>query len=95
MMQELGQFLMENGFEWKKRTSFFQRIYFAKQGTINFYLVNLDQTHFSEKKKERFIELLHVFSEQYQFPMQANSNFAQCAPITFTDSQDSQQQTNK
>ncbi|NGP88532.1 hypothetical protein [Fodinibius halophilus] len=95
MMQEFGQFLNENNFQWGNRTSFFQRIYFDKNGSIDYYFVNLDQTHFSDKKRKQFLKLLHAFSEKYQFPMQAESNFAQCAPITFVDPKSTEQKSNR
>lgn len=85
MMREFGNFLQENDFDWEEQVSFFQRIYFNNDGTIDYYFVNLDETNLSEEKKEQFKNLLHEFSNDYQFSMEAESNFAQCAPITFVD----------
>ncbi len=93
MMQEFGQFLMEHGFKWGGRTSFFQRIYFNNDGTIDYYFVNLDQSQLSAEKKKRFKKLLQKFSANYQFPMKAESNFAQCAPITFVDPKSTKQKS--
>lgn len=91
MMQEFGNFLRDHNFQWGEQTTFFQRIYFDSNGTIDYYFVNFDNSNLSKEQKEHFKKLLQDFSGNYQFPMQADSKFAQCAPITFVDPSKSDQ----
>lgn len=85
MMASMGTFLTDNGFEWGEKTRFFQRIYFDRSGTIDYYFVHLDRTNFSDNKKTQLQSLLQEFSAQYTFPLSGSSNFAQCSPIVFAD----------
>lgn len=83
MQQSLGKYLHANGFSWEKPVPIFTRVYFAPDGTINYYLVNLANAGLSDKETKSFLSLLHKFIESYKISYTANSRFAQCSPVLF------------
>jgi len=92
MMQKLGNFLHKNNFEWGERTTFFQRIYFNRDGKIDYYFINLRKTGFSEAKKEQLKKLLTNFSDNYKISLSTDMDFAQCSPVTFVDPKSNKEQ---
>jgi hypothetical protein len=83
MLQDLGKYLKANGFNWGKPTPGFNRIYFNKKGTIDYFLYNFRKGDVAEEKEKQFDVLLNKFIKTYQFPMKAKTGFAQCSPVRY------------
>jgi hypothetical protein len=83
LLQELGNYLKANDFLWTSPTKGFNRIYFAKDGKIDYFLYSFRPDQLSLIKEDRFGELLSKFILDYKFPMEAKVKFAQCSPVTY------------
>ncbi len=83
MQQDLGAYLRKSGFSWKKPESIFTRVYFAPDGSINYYLVNLANTSLDDSEKRSFLNLVNKFIESYKISYTATTRFAQCSPVLF------------
>lgn len=86
LLQDFGKFLSDNNFKWEKPTRCFNRIYFSSNGTIDYFLFNFlgkiedKPTGHTEKEFQR---LLNAFISDYEFPLTAETKFAQCSPTTY------------
>ena len=85
MLNTLAGFLKENGFRWDKKTRCFNRVYFNSEGKINYFLFNFYPDQIESTKEQQFEKLIGDFIKTYQFPLKANSNFAQCSPVSYND----------
>lgn len=86
LLQDFGKFLSENNFQWEKQTRCFNRIYFAADGTIDYFVFNfLGNTEDKPPahKQLEFQRLLNAFIKNYRFPLAAKIKFAQCSPATY------------
>lgn len=86
LLDELNNFLDENGFKWDKRTKCFNRIYFNSNGSVDYFLYNFtddaeDQP--SSEKKFEFKRLLNLFIHDYKLLITASTKFVQCGPVTY------------
>lgn len=90
MLQDLGNFLSKNNFNWEKPTRCFNRIYFNSDGTIDYFLFNFlgkPEDKPLEEKQLEFKKLLNVFIKDYKFALSAKTKFAQCSPTTYMPKQ--------
>jgi len=86
LLQDLGQFLSDQRFTWKKATRCFNRIYFSPDGSIDYFLFNFlgkAEDKPDEVTEKEFQNLLNLFIANYQFPLTAKVKFAQCSPTTY------------
>lgn len=83
LLQNFGKYLTKNEFFWDKTTMCFNRIYFDKNGKIDYFLYNFRPNQISEKREEEFKRLLNNFIQDYMFPLSAKVNFAQCSPVNY------------
>jgi hypothetical protein len=83
LLQALGKHLKANGFEWETKTRCFNRIYFNKDGEIDYFLFNFYPDQIESDKEKEFEKLLNTFIQSYTFPLTASKNFAQCSPVTY------------
>lgn len=87
LLQDLGNFLAENDFQWEQPTRCFNRIYFNEDGTIDYFLFNFvgkAESAPSAAVQDNFEALLNRFVQDYTFPLTADRKFAQCSPATFS-----------
>lgn len=77
MLQDLGSYLQDHDFVWEKQTGCFNKVYFNKDGKIDYFLYNLNP-QLDETQAEKFRTLLQAFIETYQLPVQADKKFTQC-----------------
>lgn len=86
MLGDLAKYLNKNGFWWgNSRTRIFNRIYFEPDGSISYYLVNLEPAGMEKVKQNAFLFLLNNFIQHYKIKIKANSRFAQCSPVLYQD----------
>jgi len=89
LLQDFGAFLNKNSFKWETKTKCFQRIYFAPNGKIDYFIYNfklknvLPENLISEEKQKEFERLLKLFVKDYTFFTSANEKFAQCSPTSY------------
>lgn len=83
LQQDLGRYLRKNGFDWKKPTPVVVRVYFAPDGGINYYLVNLANAGLNDTEKKSFLNLLNKFTKRYKISYTASTGFAQCSKVLF------------
>src|ERR1700744_1066013 len=84
-MQGLGAYLKANNFRWEKQVHCFNRIYFAPNGKVDYFLYNFPPGEISAAKEQEFTNLLSQFVKNNQFGLTANERFAQCSPIKYAD----------
>lgn len=89
LLQDFGSFLNKNNFKWETKTRCFQRIYFAPNGKIDYFIYNFKlknvflENLISEEKQKEFQRLLELFVKEYTFSSTAAEPFAQCSPTSY------------
>lgn len=82
-LQGLGKHLKSNGFEWETSTKCFNRIYFDKDGSIDYFLFHFIEENVPDEKAEQFRDLLEKYISDYRYPVTASVKFAQCGPVRY------------
>ena len=83
LLNSLAVYLNNNNFKWAMPTRIFNRIYFAPDGSINYYLVNLVGTNLTDEKQQQFLNLLNSFIKTNKINITADTRFAQCSPVIY------------
>lgn len=81
--QDLAKHLAKNGFSWPNGIKLFTRVYFAADGSIDYFLLNPRQSGISDVENKLFFNLLNSFVMDYKIPLTADTKFAQCSPVTY------------
>ncbi len=84
--QSLGRFLASNEFYWEETTKGFNRIYFNKDGGVDYFLYNIHEDQISKEKEEQFEKLLKEFVKEHKFKLTAKVGFAQCGGAVYSKS---------
>ena len=84
LLTDLGKFLASKNFEWERTVSGFNRVYFDKDGSIDYFVYSFRGDVLSPYQVSQFDQLLNEFIKNYRFPLQADVKFAQCSPVTYT-----------
>jgi hypothetical protein len=82
---QLASFLSKNNFKWGKQVRCFNRIYFSKQGTVDYFLYNFTEGQITKEQEADFEKLVKTFVQEAKFGLQADRPFAQCSPVKYTD----------
>lgn len=82
---QLGTFLKKNNFKWGKQVRCFNRIYFSKEGTVDYFLYNFKEGQVTPEQEREFGKLLQKFIQEAKFNLKADQQFAQCSPVKYTD----------
>jgi hypothetical protein len=83
LLQDLGKHLKANNFTWNQPVKGFNRIYFDKDGRIDYFLYSFRPGQLSAEQEKAFDALLNGFIKTYRFPLNAEVKFAQCRPVTY------------
>lgn len=81
LVQQLGRFQNENGFNANGGLKFFHRLYFNPNGQLDYYLYQFKPNTISPEQEQRFKHNTELFFKSYTFPMQAPCPFAQCCKV--------------
>lgn len=81
LLQDLSAFLSKNNFKWGTATNCWNRFYFDKDGTIDYYFYQIKDFD----KSDEFEKLMNEFIKVYKFPLTAEMNFKQCGYAIFQD----------
>lgn len=84
LLTDLGNFLASKNFEWERSVSGFNRIYFDKDGSIDYFIYTFRGDVLSPYQVSQFDQLLNEFIKNYTFPLHADVKFAQCSPVTYS-----------
>ena len=85
LLKDLNGYLHEHHYKWEQETRCFNRIYFNKDGSIDYFLYNFKKDAIAPEKEKQFEGLLNEFIKTYRFPMSAPVKFAQCSPTVYRD----------
>ncbi len=85
MLHEFSSFLNQNSFKWGRQIRCFNRIYFAEDGSIDYFLFNFKEGDLSKQQERSFNELLNKFTKTYKFTLTKGTKFAQCGPVSYRD----------
>lgn len=86
MLNNLAVYLNKHDFVWDKPTRIFNRIYFEPDGSVSYYLVNLQNSGLTASRQKQFTKLLNSFIQEYKIKITGNSRFAQCSPVMYQNS---------
>ena len=82
---QLGEFLKKNNFKWGKQVRCFNRIYFSKQGTVDYFLYNFKEGQITPEQENEFGNLVQKFIQKAKFGLKTDTQFAQCSPVKYID----------
>ncbi|WP_421875506.1 hypothetical protein [Marinoscillum sp.] len=85
MLHELSTYLNQNDFKWGGQTRCFNRIYFAEDGSIDFFLYKFKEGEITAEQQSQFATLLGQFIQSYKFALSKDVKFAQCSPVNYRD----------
>ena len=84
--KKVNTYLTEQNFSWEVPDStirIYNRIYFDKNGNVNYYVFNINTPSVSEAKKAEFQRLLKMFSKDVQLGLKREEQYAQCGSIKY------------
>ncbi|MDY2586817.1 hypothetical protein [Winogradskyella aquimaris] len=84
--KKIISFLKEEDFSWEvpdSTISIYNRIYFDKNGRVNYYVFNINNPSISELKKEEFKNTLSKFSKEVHIELRRDEEFAQCGKTKY------------
>lgn len=88
-IQNLGKFLAENGFVFKQEQRCFNRVYFAADGTVEYFAYSFSnkniepQNQLTPQQISEFERLLKLYLQTAKLSVAASVSFAQCSPIVY------------
>jgi hypothetical protein len=85
MIRDLSTYLNSNDFRWGGQTRCFNRIYFAADGSIEYFIYQFEEGELSVERQAEFDQLLNEFINSAKFPMSKDVKFAQCSPVNYRD----------
>ncbi len=85
VLKELASYLKKNEYLWEKPTWCFHKIYFSKEGKIDYWLYNFRKGEITETKLKEFKILLNEFQKDFKFGLPAKDKFSQCGSATYKD----------
>ena len=83
MIGDFANYLQKKESFKKKSISFWNRVYFQPNGTIDYYFYHFKAGALTIEEEALFKKSLNEFIKTYKFPMTAKVPFAQCSPVSF------------
>lgn len=84
--KNVSQFIKEENFKWEVPDSTItiqNRIYFGKNGTIDYYLFKIKNPSVSAEKRAEYEKVLQKFSEEVKLDLNRDKKYAQCGNIKY------------
>jgi len=85
---KFGQYLSDQGFKWERPRWCFNKIYFNKEGRVDYFLYNFKRGEITDEMAVEFQKHLENFVKESEFPAKPNSAFSQCSPVTYADAKE-------
>lgn len=92
--KKIDEFIKEKNFKWEvtdSTISIINRIYFTKDGSIEYYAFKILNPSISYKKRTEFEKILENFSKETKLELKRNEPYAQCGKIKYLNYQLSEQ----
>ena len=85
LVSKLSDFMVKEKFDWENdnKVRLYQKVYFSKNGKVDYYTFNVKSQNVTEKKKIEFAELLEKFSKDLKFDVESKDNFWQCGTTIY------------
>ena len=83
---KVNDVLTKNNFSWGVADSSItvvNKIYFKKDGTINYFLVNIKNEHVSDETKNTYVSLLKNNLDKLTIDLTRDNQFAQCGKVKY------------
>jgi hypothetical protein len=84
-MLDAGNFLAKNNFKWGKQVRCFNKIYFSKEGKVDYFLYNFREGQITPEQEQEFARLIQLFIQQAKFGLEGEMPFSQCSPVVYND----------
>lgn len=84
--KNVSQFIKEENFKWEVPDSTItiqNRIYFDKNGTIDYYLFKIKNPSISAEKRAEYEKVLQKFSKKVKLDLNREEKYAQCGNIKY------------
>jgi hypothetical protein len=85
LLLEVGKHLSANNFTWDKPTRCFNRFYFSKDGSIDYYLFNINPQEADSQKQAEFQRLMTQYIQSHTLQVKGPVKFSQCSPVVYKD----------
>ena len=88
MLQYLLTYLKQNGFIWERPTECRNKIYFSKDGGIDYFLYEFTgrvKKRPTKAKQQEFNRLLNLFIKDYKMSYKTSINYSHPINVTYTD----------
>lgn len=83
-LKDFGKFLKQNDYTWGHETKCWNRLYFDKDGSVDYYIYNF-KSEIEKAKEEQFKLLFAKYIMTHKINITADKKLAQCSPVTFLD----------
>ena len=85
MLTDISSFLFRKAEIKNIEVKLFQRVYFNKEGKIDYLLYNIrNKDDVTEEQLQQVIDVLNEFVKDYQFSLSADRDFVQCGTAIFS-----------
>ena len=84
--KKVSQFIKEENFKWEVPDStitIFNRIYFDKNGTIDYYTFKIKNPSVSSEKQAEYEKVLQKFSKEVKLDLKRSEQYAQCGKTKY------------
>ena len=84
--QQVAGFVKEKDFKWEVEDSIISvisKIYFNKEGKVEYYGFKILNSSVSDEKKEEFANILEQFSSNVDLTLNRDDKFSQCGKIKY------------
>ncbi|MCU0435479.1 MAG: hypothetical protein MUC87_18620 [Bacteroidia bacterium] len=88
-IRDFGAFLKENGFGFGQAQSAFNRVYFASDGSVDYFVYSFSNSklakedQLTETQIAEFERLLGLFIASHKLTVTADVSFSQCSPVVY------------
>ena len=83
---ELMEYCGKCGLVWGQQTYCFNKVYFTKEGKVDYWFFNFKKTdNIPQEKQDAFRKILNEYCLKNKIKIKAKSNFSQCASVDFVD----------
>ncbi len=83
-LKDFGKFLKQHDFAWGQETKCWNRLYFDKDGSVDYYIYNF-KSQIEKAKEEQFKLLFAEYIMTHKINITADKKFSQCSPVTYLD----------
>lgn len=84
--RQIGKIVKENNFSWNVKDSsisVFNRIYFTKNGEVDYYMFKVLNKNVSEEKKAAYEKLLAKHISKVKIDLKRENQYAQCGKVRY------------